>query len=218
MIAASIGLIAQIYNLDGGWKSFALSWAILSIPFVLLSRFITFNIIWILLLSTGIEWDFLEKLLKILDMPLTAIITGTILFGVFSYLAEKLYIYTKKKIMLFHAFSRFALFCMYFTAVIFGGNLGMSYYYKSAAFANAFVFIFLAIRMTMSFLQKDMNSFRNNALITECYILWFFVSRFGNLLISGLGFIVGGILLLAFIYLLKHTSKHIKTMEAFNEK
>ena len=38
MVGGTIGLIAQTFNLSGGWQSFAVSWALLSTPFILVSR------------------------------------------------------------------------------------------------------------------------------------------------------------------------------------
>ena len=35
---ATIGLIGQIFNLNGGWHSFAMAWSLLGLPYVLFSR------------------------------------------------------------------------------------------------------------------------------------------------------------------------------------
>ena len=62
-----------------------------------------------------------------------------------------------------------------------------------------------------------MKSFIRNTHLLELYILFLFVTRYGNLFMSGVGFIVGGLLLLGVLYLLKKTSKYIKTLEVFHE-
>lgn len=49
MIGASIGLIVQIFNMSGGWTNYALAWAVLSLPFVAISRLVPLNIVWLLL-------------------------------------------------------------------------------------------------------------------------------------------------------------------------
>ena len=58
MVAGTIGLIAQVYNLDGGWLSFARFWMILTIPFVFLSKTYLINILWLLLLFNSFPESF----------------------------------------------------------------------------------------------------------------------------------------------------------------
>ena len=47
------------------------------------------------------------------------------------------------------------------------------------------------------------------------FIVIIFISRIKNLWTSGLGFISAGLLVLALIYILRKTTKFIKTMEVF---
>ena len=60
MIAGSIGLIAQVYNLDGGWFSFARFWMLLAIPFVVLSKTNLINILWLILLFNSLPEQFYD--------------------------------------------------------------------------------------------------------------------------------------------------------------
>ena len=62
-----------------------------------------------------------------------------------------------------------------------------------------------------------MLSFKRNAIIVELYIALIFITRFGDLFLSGIGFILGGLAVLGLIYLLKRTAKYITEMEAFHE-
>ena len=60
MVAGSIGLIAQVYNLDGGWFSFARFWMLLAIPFVVLSKTNLINILWLILLFNSFPERFYD--------------------------------------------------------------------------------------------------------------------------------------------------------------
>ena len=101
---------------------------------------------------------------------------------------------------------------MYFIALVGGGAVG----FKSV-FANVFVFIFLGARLFLAMQNKDIQSFVRNTHLVECYILFVFVTRCHNLFESGVGFILGGALLLGVLRLIRKTSKYIKALEVFHE-
>ena len=206
MTGGTIGLIVQVFHLTGGWRSFVFSWSVLSLPFVIFSSSKIFNVIWLLLLSYGMPENPLEIAFEYAE-TLPGLMTMVCLFGVLSYvgkvLDEKA---VKGKIALPEAFSSLMLFCMYFAGIVCAGGLGMEKRGAEPVLANLFALMFLGIRMGMAFYKKDGKSFKRNALMAELFIIFLFVSRFGNLMTSGLGFIAGGILLLAFVYVLKKSS------------
>ena len=65
-------------------------------------------------------------------------------------------------------------------------------------------------RLSMHALSKQLYS-----LIFLIYIFILFASHLSNLFMSGVGFIFGGLAVLAMIYVFKRTSLYIKNMEAF---
>ena len=58
--------------------------------------------------------------------------------------------------------------------------------------------------------------FRNYAILAEIYIIYLFISAYGNLLFTGIGFIMGGILLLVSIYVLRKVLSYIKKVGVNN--
>ena len=65
--------------------------------------------------------------------------------------------------------------------------------------------------------KQDINLFKRNTVLLEIWIFILFARCFGNLFMSGIGFILGGLTILGMIKILKKTSKFIQNMEAFNE-
>lgn len=213
-VGATIGLVAQIFNLSGGWQSFATSWAILGFVFVIFSRLIILNGVWICLLFSALDFEFLIVFLEqwFNRNPLNLIILATVIFAMLTYAGKHLYLAINKIVVLPKAFSLLALIGMYYTALIGGASYGFT-----NSWANVFVFVFLGIRLLLAFKDKNMSSFIRNTHLVEFFILFLFISRFSNLLTSGFGFILGGLTLLGLLYLLKKTSKYIKTLEVFHE-
>lgn len=213
-VGATIGLIAQIFNLSGGWQSFATGWAILSFVFVIFSRLIVLNIVWLCLFFSILNIEHFFRLLEsFLGNNLTmGLITGTLLCAFLSYAGNQLYQAVNKVVVMPKAFAVLSFIHMYIVAVIGGMAVG----FKSV-FATIFVFVFLGGRLFLAMQNKNMKSFIRNTHLIELYILFLFLTRFGNLFMSGIGFIIGGVLLLGGLYLLKKTSKYIKSMEMFHE-
>ena len=79
-----------------------------------------------------------------------------------------------------------------------------------------FVFSLLAYKLYKYFQSRKDKLFRNYAILTEVYIIYLFVSAYGNLFFTGIGFIIGGVLLLVSIYFLKKVLTYIKKLEALN--
>ena len=212
-VAATIGLIAQIFHLSGGWHSFAITWAVLGLPFVLFSRLMTVNILWLWLVISTLEYDFWKAIMDMFDhAPRTVLVVGTLVLAALSYTGRQIYNLLGKIIVLPKAFSRLSFWAMYWFALGTGASLGFRY-----VFANIFVFVFLGIQLLLAVSNKNMTSFTRNAHLAELYILFLFFTRYGNLFNSGLGFIFVGCVLLGALYGLKKTSKYIKTMEVFHE-
>jgi uncharacterized membrane protein len=223
MVAGTIGLIAQVYNLDGGWLSFARFWMFLAIPFVLLSKTNLINILWLLLLFNSFPHSFYTWLHDIYSYFVSTLLPfpkkyNVSIFSILLYFSLK-YLYSlginlyhkfDRKIIITKSFSIIAKIAIYYVVIIMAIDKN---------FVNIiFVFSLLAYKMYKSFQSRKEKIFRNYAILTEIYIIYLFVSAYGNLLFTGIGFIAGGILLLVSIYILRKVLSYIKSLEVKIEK
>lgn len=221
MIAGTIGLIAQVYNLDGGWFSFARFWMFLAIPFVLLSKTFLINILWLLLLFNSFPESFYNRLHDIYSYFVSTLLPFSkaynisifcillyLLLEILQYFGKDIYIKLDRKFVIAKAFSILAQLTKYWTllAIAFQRN----------TIDIVFIFCLLAYKMYKYYKSRKEKVFRNYAILTEIYIIYLFVSAYGNLLLTGIGFIVGGIVLLVSIYTLKIVLSYIKDLEAKN--
>jgi len=224
MIAGSIGLMAQVYNLDGGWFSFARFWMFLAIPFVFLSKTNLINILWLILLFNSLHeqfYDFIKDIYSALIkdlLPFSKDYNITIIYIlIFLILQEfyekslKLYFKLNKKFILPKAFSILVKISQYYVAFI----LAVS---QKNIISIPFIFILLAYKMYQNFEAKQLAYFRNFTILTEIYIIFLFVSAYGNLFSTGIGFIIGGILIIVSIFVLRKVINYIKKTELQNEK
>ncbi len=223
MVAGTIGLIAQVYNLDGGWLSFARFWMFLTIPFVLLSKTNLINILWLLLLFNSFPHSFYTWLHDIYSYFVSTLLPfpkkyNISIFSILLYFSLK-YLYSLG-INLYHKFDRKIIITKSFSIIV---KIAIYYVVIIMAidknFVNIiFVFSLLAYKMYKSFQSRKEKIFRNYAILTEIYIIYLFVSAYGNLLFTGIGFIAGGILLLVSIYILRKVLSYIKSLEVKIEK
>ena len=217
MVAATIGLTAQTFQLSGSWQSFALSWAGLSLPYVLLSSSFSVGTFWAFVFASGIVceipaefWEYIfEKEYGLMWMVLMA--------GALSYGFDMLYEQIKKRVLLVSVFSKWALFLMYWAlfALAFGYGLPHQYNINFSYFAVVFVVVFFAARLFWAFYKQNMLSFKHNTLMFEGYVFLFFASLFNDLLESGFGFILCGLFILLMFYVFKKTAKKIQKWEIF---
>ena len=217
MIGATIGLTAQTFNLSGGWSSFALSWSLLSIPYVLLSRSFSFNFIWSFLLFSSISQDLLDKFFDYIFNHFEGLVWFVLIASALAYAFDMLYDLIKKKILLPKALSKLCVFSAYFALINIALSYGLAHNYnhKFTFLAVLFVALFLVCRMFWAFKEQNISSFKHNAFLAEAYIFVFFASLFDDLLKSGFGFILCGLSILLLFYIFKKTSKHIQKLEIF---
>ena len=218
MIGTTIGLVGQVFNLEGGWRSFALSWALLGLPFVVVSRALFFNLGWVCLLFSAFNMHWLEKTLEHLwetfDGSAIVFIAALCLL---CYAGKKLDETAHPHTLLPQAFSKLTLWLAYLFTWFLGLHWGTRNFFHAPSWmiviiANLFVFIFFGARMFLAIKTQNLVSFRRNAIWAEIYIFVLFASCFGSLFLSGLGFIAGGLAILGLIYVLRRTSRYIKTM------
>lgn len=221
MIAGTIGLIAQVYNLDGGWFSFARFWMILAIPFVFLSKTFLINILWLVLLFNSFPQSFYTWLHDIYSYFVSTLLPFSksynisifcillyLLLEFLQYFGKSIYIKFDKKIVVLKAFSILAQLTKYWTlcAIALQRN----------AIDIIFIFCLLAYKLYINYKNRKDKYFRNYAILAEVYIIYLFVSAYGNLLFTGIGFIMGGILLLVSIYVLRKVLSYMKKLGANN--
>lgn len=212
-VGATIGLIGQIFNLSGGWQSFAMAWSLLGLPYVFFSRLLSFNFCWNVLFFTSFDFNLIERVLNYINHHLDGLIMAIAVLSLLSYAGKKLDESTNKYTLLPKAFQSFSMLVAYVLvfSTCFWYNDGII-----SLLAYIIAFLFFGVRMFMAVKTQDMISFKRNAIAVEVYIFFIFVSRFENLLLSGFGFILAGLAVLALIYSLRKTSKYIKTMEVFH--
>ena len=221
MIAGTIGLIAQVYNLDGGWFSFARFWMFLAIPFVLLSKTFLINILWLLLLFNSFPESFYTWLHDIYSYFVSTLLPFSkaynisifcillyLLLEFLQYIGKNIYIKFDRKLVVARAFSILAQLTKYWAllAIAFQRN----------AIDIIFIFCLLAYKMYKYYKSRKEKYFRNYAILAEIYIIYLFVSAYGNLLFTGIGFIMGGIFLLVSIYVLKKVLSYMKNLGVNN--
>ena len=222
-VGATIGLIAQIFNMSGSWTSFALTWAILSAVFVILSRLRITNILWLLILFSGLNFDFLWRYIfrYFAEYPVAFLIVGASLCALLSYAGECLYKAINGVIVLPKAFATLSSIAMYciavFDAFIIGNNSFRYYFYEDAPFfnwtaigANTVAFVFLGIRLLLALYKDNIKSFVRNSYIVSIYIIGMFLIRLENSFVKGFIFIIGGLFLLGLLQFLQKSAKRIK--------
>ena len=217
MTAATIGLTAQTFQLSGSWQSFALSWAGLSVPYVLLSSSFTLGTFWIFVFASGLAYDILEEFLEYLFKDETGLMWAVLMAGALSYGFNMLYDLIKKRVLLVKVCSKIMLFFAYYALVCLVFVYGLPHHYDSrfSAMAVVFVVAFVAARLFWAYKKQDMPSFKHNVLMFEGYVFLFFASLFNDLLESGLGFILCGLFILLMFYVFKKTAKKIQKWEIF---
>ena len=220
-VGTTIGLVAQIFNLSGGWHSFAMSWALLGLPFVWFSRLLFFNCCWMILFLTSFNYGFVERMLDYANSHLDGLVLFVATLSLVGFASKKSDKAFNKYTLLPKALRILSMFSIY--VMIFLSSFGRHSWYILGTGCEYFVFIalisfaFFGIRLFLAFKNQNMVSFKRNALVVEFYIFFIFTSRMTDLLLSGFGFVFSGLLILGFIYVLRKTTKYIKAMEVFHE-
>lgn len=219
MVGASIGLIAQVFHLQGGWTSFALSWALLSLPFVLFSRNLVLNTAWWVLFASSWGEDFWKPVLDNVGIHWwfnVFIIFACAAIAIISYFIHHL---TKQHSKLAQGLFLFALFLTYafvwYLGVHWGETRRASWRYENLTWlvvglSHIMVMLFFAIRLIQAAIRQNLASFQRNAMMAELYIVVQFAMRYGDLFMAGWGFIFGGLLILLMIVLTKRLSSWTK--------
>ena len=216
-IGATIGLIAQIFHLSGGWTNFAGAWALLGLPFIWLSRSTWINLTWWCLVLTTCPWKHVEKFFSYVWDEFTCL---TVLFVIGLYILYNLLKYLVKRFDPYTRLPRAAALLLlascYLSIAALAALWGLwRTQFPTVLGVHATVFGFLALRLYTAVKEQQITSFKRNAVLTEIYIFLIFMFHTSSLWLSGLGFIGGGLLILILIYCLRQTTRYIKQMEIF---
>ncbi|MBO4707054.1 MAG: DUF2157 domain-containing protein [Elusimicrobiaceae bacterium] len=217
LVGGTIGLVGQIFQLSGGWNNFALAWALLGLPYVILSRSIFINMAWLVLLGSIFNGKYLGKILEYIvgNFTINTIIDIIILYAIY-WGITKIQDKTDKYIVLPKTIGKLLIWSIYLLVIYIGCRWGLISSHNLQAFgAYLVVFGFLGFRMYMATRKQNISSFKRNAVLAEIYIFAIFASKMGNLWMSGWGFILGGLFILAFVFALRKTTRYIKQMEIF---
>ena len=225
MTGVTIGPINKIFNLSGGWAACALIWSLLSLPFILISRLLTLNFIWLCVFFSMFNFGFFEKIIDYSFHNFVGFPMISLFAMILSYAGEEADKEFSKYTVLPKAFSALALICAYLAIFIFGIRWGTNIDYLihnsiiHEIVFNLIVFLFLGAQMGIASWKNNMHAFRCNAILAEIYIIYVFCSRIGNLFRTGIGFIIGGIAIGISIYILRMIFRDFeKKVGAKNEK
>jgi len=217
MVAATIGLTGQVFHLSGGWQRFALFWAILSLPYALMSRSFSLNMVWLLVLFSALDTVWFEKIWRIFANRLDMMCVLVVLLCLLGYGAKRLSVKLKKRFALANAFHRLMIFEAYLTLVfiVFKWGVASSFMSSLNFGAVAFIVLFLASRMWIAYKGQHLSSFKTNMFLLEAYVFLFFAARFDRLLESGVGLVLCGLLMLGAFYAFKKFARYIYKLEIF---
>ena len=211
-IAATIGLIGQIFQLSGGWQKFAWGWVLLSSPFVFVSRNKWLGMVWFGSLVSALPEVWLETISDwTWHFSLNSVLFYALVY-IFHLLALKWDERIHQHCIMAEAIALFLIWSTYF--YIFFTAVDWTLHHHNF-WAYLLVFGFFAMRMYTAMRQQNLVSFKRNAILTEIYIFLIFACRMHNLWLSGLGFIGGGLLILLLIWALRKTTHYIKQMDTF---
>ena len=214
MIGASIGLIVQIFHISGGWTNYALAWAVLSLPFVAISKLVPLNIVWLLLFFSMFRFQILKSILEFSSEHIIGFPLVTLSLLALSYLGGKLDKKIGKYVLLPGIISKCSFPASYFAIItggvcwgFFNGSGSLSF---SSLFMHLLVFVFLIGHMCVAAKRLNINVFIFNAVLAEIYNIFAIFSCLWNLLRTGIGLIMAGTMIMISLYIIRKSFLNIK--------
>lgn len=223
LCGASIGLIGQVFQTNGSLTAGGIMWSLLTIPLLTISKRKVLPFLWIPLFMVSIGsiedlWDLLEVVLDwwIWDRyPETGLIIllgiGGILAGFFSMLN---YIF-KPGFQVFKVALFYAYFLMYGTAI---GFMLFGFFENTRIFINIYIILTLFFAGT-AFVGDRLGRVRQvNGNIAALYILFLFIyfRVLGSLMMTGIGMIVSGAVIIGSLHFTRKIIRQIKTAKEKN--
>lgn len=236
MVGAILGLIRQKYQLDFAQTTLLL-WTVIGLPYVLVSKSYTFNVIWWLLLNLGIPWEYFyeTKIFQVItswyrvivekwQIPLLISVISIIFSALLCLIGTKVYSLIKQRFILPDAFAVWMRFNMYISVIAAGiiFSFGyMSFYLSDTAFmynkiaTRIFVIGFFIYRIWLAYKYNNIPAIKRNVVLLELYIVFFFMVKLRHLFFSGLGLIIIGLLMLGAIYTIRKV--HQRFLKPLNQ-
>lgn len=196
LCGASIGLIGQVFQTNGTFYQWGLFWALLTFPFLFISKRKPLAFLWVALLAACLlnieNLDVLiEKLFYLMESNLTVsliliLAIGEILINIFTFFDNKFYgKYPIWKVCVFYVG-----ILMYF--------LAGSIYFQSMYSALTVLILTIFLIAKAFWNQKNNRPQKASAHIATLYIIFImeYFELFGSLLQTGLGLVATGILLI----------------------
>lgn len=204
MIGGGIGLIAQIFNLPVAGPQGLLLWAFLSLGIVLISKRDLLLLLWIPLFVGGII-GFMRLELLLLFFEESPIFATVLLAGILFGAIYLCHFFKNRWTRVIYKWS----IALYFP-VVFLGDLAMH------SILTGFLISFAFLLLLLSFAVKEKRVFLFN--ITSFFIvlrlIFLYFQIFKNLVMSGVGFFLFGLLLLLVVGIWYWVEKRIKQNEA----
>lgn len=209
MVGGGIGLVAQIFNLPINGAGGLLLWALLSLGIVLISRRDFLLFLWIPLFVGGIiGFMKLELLLLFFEQsPVFATaLLATILLGIIylSHFFENRWMKSAYKWAI----------ALYFPVIFFGD---VALHTSISGFLLSFSFLLLLTAFAIK--EKRIRLFHITSFFMAARLIILYFQLFDNLIVTGIGFLVFGLLLLVLIggwYVLEKKMKKISLIDSSN--
>ncbi len=227
MTGATIGLVAQIYQLSGSFSASCLAWSALTLPLVFLTKIKLVPLIWVPMFFTSAFYNFhfLQKLFEKIMEYLTSIcawqailaalftVFFALLTGLFDFLNKKF----EKKIALFGVLYFYSFISMYSSAF---SGLSTAFDDHLFAFTPA-LFVNLAFLGYMTYISYVLGKNRHLNMNLAFIALSFFIVYLrwaDNLLGTGIGLVISGLLIIGLVFVLHKiigkANRKIKAKEA----
>ncbi len=190
MIGVTIGLAGQIFQLGSGWRSFALSWSLLGLPYVGFARTRPIGFVWWIIFLTSFDFRYLDKCS---DFFITCAIV--ILLGVYFFM-QKLNSRLERKFAITSSAENVALFLAYAFALFFPEIS------TRAEFLYLYSIPFLAFIALYALAVRSEVLFGVNLTVAGVYALQYLCKTNNSLLMGSLGFVLCAVAIFAVIWIL----------------
>ncbi len=220
LVGASIGLIGQVYQLNGSFASAGLFWSFMTLPLIIVTKRKILPSLWVPLLFASIFSieSVLELLERIFDwwfweenpeaILVLILVIGGLLAGFFA-MADTL---TKKEYPVFNVTKMYAYIIMYAAVIEF---MFFAVSFHSFHFFDVYAVI-TAFLLLMAFVGEKLNRRRLvNLNVSLLYIdfMCIYFNLFGSLIKNGLGMIISGLVLIGGLYVTRSVIRKLKTVK-----
>ena len=220
LTGASIGLIGQVFQLNGSFASAGLFWAFMTLPLLVISKRKVLPFFWIPLLFASIFSieSVIELLIKIFDWwwwkdnPETVLLVILVIAGIMAGFFAMLDSFTKKEYPVFSVAKLYSYIVMYGAVIefmFFGTTFERMHFFNIYAVVTAFLLIMAIMGERLG--RRKLVNLNISLLYIDFMCIYFHL--FGSLATTGLGLIVSGFVLIAGLYLTRSVIRKLKTLK-----